>query len=102
SRPVVRVIVTGHHNGGFQSPRKVPETRQGFAISVQETNQVDKEPLLFVGLRDVNLGQVDIIRLRSAEEQIVGPNGREPVSFLSTPRWISLARVDNRPCKVIR
>ena len=102
--PIAMVIAT-HDDNGLLAVREVPETGQRFSARVHVENQVRKQALLLVCLRDRHLVQIDPVRFHIARgvavELVVRPDRCEPVAFLRGPGGIALARVDDRGCQVV-
>ena len=100
------MVVTGHHDGGLQHARQVPEARQRLAVGVDVQDELTQQPLLLVGLGYGDLIEVDPVGLyvpgTRAKEQIVAPNRSDPVALLSGPRGIALPRVDDGTREVER
>ena len=75
-----RVVVAGHDDDRLLATREVPELRQRLLVAIHLLDQVGEEPLLLVGLRDLDLVEVDPIGLDvtglGAEEQVVGAEDR--------------------------
>ena len=85
------------------SPRgKYQKRGQRLAIHVHQQDQVRQQPLLFVGLRNGDLVEIDPVRPAAAEEQIVRAARRLTVALLSGPCRVALARetIDRARSKV--
>ncbi len=100
----VAVVVTRHEDSGLLAVRQVPEPGQ--RLRIHALDEIGQQALLFVGLRDRDLVQVDPVRLRirggRAEELVVGADRREAVALLGRPRGIALPGVDHRLREVER
>src|SRR3954454_7729732 len=64
-------------------------------------DQICKQALLLIGLRDRDLVHVEPSGLSRREEQIVRPDRSGAVTFFTGPLRVSLSSVDDRFCQVI-
>ncbi len=63
ARPAVAVVVAGHDHDGLLAAGEVPERGQRHLVAVHLLDEVDQQSLLLVGLRDLDLVQVDPVGL---------------------------------------
>ena len=94
------VVVAGHDDRGLQVAREVPEARERHPVRRGVDEDVREQPLLLVGLRDLDLAGVDPVR----EEEVAGAQrgGRRVVALLIDPVRVALAGVDDRARQVVR
>ena len=102
---VVAVIVAGHDHDRFFAARKIPEAWQGLPVGIHFQDQIGEQPLLFVGLRNRDLTEIDPVRLgitdRVTIEFVIRTDRRESIALLRGPCRIALAGVNDGGSQVV-